>query len=570
MKNRLIKLTALLLVCASLFGCSGTKFLYDDSLYNSNGEYTPETSVLNGVAFEEDKTIYDKDKDVGLIYLYITMQSGVDTALGKTYDFDFLNNYTDSDLETGEDPYCDCIVREGSEKYSYGLSLFGFGETMANAQVRIKGNTTKIQPRSYQLKFYSRAGLWNGMNTVNLYKNLNDLSRMRQRFCFDAVSSISDIGSLRTGFVRLFVQDTNSDGELVYEDKGIYTYIEQPNKNYLSTHGLDTSGTLYRAKDFDFTRNADVLKSMTDETYDEAAFETVLNIRESTSHDEFLKMLDDVNNESIETSTIIKNYFNEDNLLTYAAISILFSNMSAYNDGYMLYSPDNSNTWYFIPSGFSDTLNITDGKNSQIIPSSIIGVGVLQNNLLFRRYFADKANIDKLKEKVDEIRQTIDHEYITEHTEAYKRLIINYLFSVPEITMLPRGAEYVEEEIDGFADTVEETYKLFAENIEKPYAPYVLSVTRDGVKGILTYELDTNDSDTAYYAEVSVTPTFDIIIATSLTTKTNTVTIEQLPDVTCYVRVVAIGSDGEMQYSSNIFEDIRGDTYYGCVVYENE
>ncbi len=148
-------------------------------------------------------------------------------------------------------------------------------------------------------------------------------------------------------------------------------------------------------------------------------------------------MLTVLNDESIPMDNIIGTYFNEDNLLTYAAVNILFSNLESFEEDYLIYSPQNSLTWYLIPSSFGNAFENKTGSGGEPIPEGLIGVGFLKNNVLFRRFFSTQENLGKLKAKMEEIRKTITSEYLRQQTLTYKKAILSYLYSKPDIQLLP-------------------------------------------------------------------------------------------------------------------------------------
>jgi hypothetical protein len=566
MMKRMLLLLLLLLV---LSGCT-TQYVYDDSLYYDQDTWDIEASVLNGRPITEDKGIYDKDEDGSIRHLYLTVQTGVNRELNKEYSFADLNNYTDSELLAGEEPFCNVIMSEGTESSSVGISLFGFGETDANGQITIKGNTEKIRLRSYQIRLYDRGGTWNDMKTINLVKNRNDLSRMKQKLGFDLLENLDDIGSLRTGFVRLFVQDTTADGPAAYRDLGIYTFIEQPNTAYLTAHGLDVNGSLYRAENFNFTRHPESLMERTDSEYDRANFEEVLNIRNAENHEKLLKMLDLLEDETVPIEELMGRYFNEDNLLTFAAVNILMSNYDAFAQEYLLYSPQNALTWYLMPSSFEDALYHKVGKDNQKIPVSFEGLGFLYNNLLYRRYLEAPGHLEKLLAKVEEVREVLTAEWIGQQTLTYRKSILKFLYSVPEIGLLPRAATYVEPYIASFPEIVEYNYQALLRNAKLPDAPTITRVEQSDAGA--TFNFVTNHSHrellTKYHLEVSSSADFQVLLFASEPTTTGQIKVENLPKVTTFVRIVATDQNGKTQTSSNVVEDSRGDTYYGCIVME--
>ncbi len=566
---KLCGLAAWFLSFLVLVGCN-TQYVYDETNYYTGDTWDLNQSVLNGRDFLEDKSIYEKDEDGSIRYLYLTVKAGMNREMNKEYSFSYLNNYTTGELSEGEEPFCDIIMSEGTQDSSYGLSLFGFGETDPNGQITIKGNTDRIRLRSYQIKLFDRGGTWNDMKTINLYKNRNDLSRMRQKFGFDLLEELPPIGSLRTGFVRLFIQDTTADGPKAYQDMGIYTFIEQPNNAYLAAHELDTNGSLYRAEHFDFSRFPEQLVEKGAPDYSKEAFETILNIRNAENHSKLLNMLDVLHDDSIVFSDLLGRYFNEENLLTFAAVNVLLSNYRLAFEDYLIYSPQNSLTWYLIPSSFEDAMYHKVGQNDQVIPTSFEGYGFLYNNVLYRKYLTEPGNTQKLVQKIEEIREILSDEWIEQQTLTYRKSILQYLFSIPEIMLLPKAATYVEPYIADFSRIVDYNYQAVFANLKKPISPYIVQVEYQEESLEISFLGDDLQSGrvTQFRLELSTTSDFKSILFTSPPTSEHRVQIQELPNTTLYARIVATDQTGATQTSSNLSRDSKGEIYYGCVVLE--
>jgi spore coat protein H len=318
---------------------------------------------------------------------------------------------------------------------------------------------------------------------------------------------------LLTGFVRLFVLDTTSENPAAYQDIGIYTYLEQPNTAYLTAHGLDVNGSLYRAEDFTFAREPEFLKEKTDSAYNSDDFEEVLNIRNADTHEKLLQMLDLLQDE---------------------------------------------------------TVAMEEGKDDQKIASSFEGAGFLYNNLLYQRYLSLPGNLEKLRSKVEEGYQVFSAEWIGQQTLTYQKSILKFLYSVPEIGLLPRAATYVEPYIASIPEIVAYNYQAFLANIQLPTPPTITKVERVGEGASVTYLTDNAQSGrvTQYHLEVSSSADFEVILFASAPTKDGQIFVESLPSVTTFVRIVATDQNGQRQTSSNVAEDSKGDTYYGCVVME--
>ena len=72
------------------------------------------------------------------------------------------------------------------------------------------------------------------------------------------MEEIPQLMGARTSFVHLYVKDETSDNPSgKFEDYGLYTQVEQINKNYLKDHGLDENANLYKPNFFEFFRYED-------------------------------------------------------------------------------------------------------------------------------------------------------------------------------------------------------------------------------------------------------------------------------------------------------------------------
>ena len=536
--SQIVLLPFLLLM---LSGCSAD-YLYDDSAYYDEESWNAEVSVLNGSALNEDKGIYDVYADE-LEHLYLKIQPGKDMEQGDVFSFSYLQNYTEGDV-TGVEPYVDVILTEGDESAPTSVTGFGFGELTANAKLTVKGNTDRIASRSWQLKLYDRAGLYEGMKSFNLIKNNDDASRMKIKLGLDLASQLEDVASLRSKFVRLFVYDTTEGGLLQWEDMGIYTLVEQPNKTYLRAHGLNENATLYRAKNFRFEQQTEI-RAMDDPAYDEEAFESVLGIRETTDHSKLLEVLALLDDPEVTSDVLLSGYFNEDNLLTYAALSLLMGNVEATVTDYLIYSPENSQTWYFIPEDFRNAFETPEWQS----------YAYLMNNKVFRIYLKEEKNRMKLREKVTEIRSILTEERITETVAGYTKQLLPYLYSMPEIIQLPIPAADVEPYIAALVDNIAQVDSINYDVLP----PYIETYTREGNTVTINFA---SQADLTYYAEIAADRRFSEIVQTL---PINEGRFEYEMAGSYYLRVVGVTVDGERVVCGNISLDGLGRTIYGGV-----
>ena len=129
---------------------------------------------------------------------------------------------------------------------------------------------------------------------------------------------------------------------------------------------------MYKASDFSFALN-DALRNVDDPAYSEEEFETVLSIREGSDHEKLLAMLADVNDTTRDFGEIFETYFDEDNYLTWLAFNLLMGNEDIINHNYIIYSPENALSWYFIPWDFDGALRFGEYRSSFSQPDSLRG-----------------------------------------------------------------------------------------------------------------------------------------------------------------------------------------------------
>ena len=117
----------------------------------------------------------------------------------------------------------------------------------------------------------------------------------------------------------------------------------------MEAHGLQKNGQLYKVNYFEFYRYEDTI--MTEDTpgFDLSKFEERLEIKGDHDHTKLIQMLDDLNNYSIPVSDVLKQHFDEENLLYWMAFQILVGNSDTQSRNCYLYSPTNSPIWYILP-----------------------------------------------------------------------------------------------------------------------------------------------------------------------------------------------------------------------------
>jgi spore coat protein H len=235
-------------------------------------------------------------------------------------------------------------------------------------------------------------------------------------------------------------------------------------------------------------------------------------------------------------------------------------------DNYLIYSPQNSNTWYFIPADFGNALERATGATDNSLPDDFVGLGMLYDNVLFRRYFSQKENIVKLGETLEEMHKAINRNFVSSQTEKYRSIVLPRLYSMPDLSSLPRAAEYVETYVAELPTILEEYYSLFYRNLERPLPPYITSCEIG--QQTLTFQWLPSSAGVTYTLDIAYDETFINLAYQKSNYVDTAITLPRPEPGIYYIRVTAIDPDGNSQRNANIYTDPFGEKIYG--VYELE
>ncbi len=528
---------------------------------------TKNPGVAESTAITEDKRIYRQDENKAVKTLYVTVLPPKGDN-NKGLSWYGLNRETD---RYSEDKL-NVIMQEGAEDGSGPKSgLFGFGEDQANGSISLRGNTARYaSQKSYRIKLYDEAGLWENQRSINLNKHSADLTRIRNKLSFDLFQTIPNFTSLRTEFVQLYVKDLSEGGSKTkFQDYGLYTQIEQPNEMFLKSHWLDPYGQLYKVAFFEFNRYPDQIKLQSDPAYDKKAFESILEIKGREDHEKLIRMLDDVNDMTIPIEEVIAKHFDLDNYLTWLAVNILTDNMDTDANNFYLYSPLNSDKWYFLPWDYDGGWGLQ--RNLKSISPYQSGLSNYWGGTLHNRYFRSQEHVDLLKKKIEEISKN----YINKNTvqgllDQYRDKVEPFAKRSPDIQYLPGKLAEMPEDYERILATPEQGYKLFLEDLEKPKPFYMDQVDEEDGKFQFSWGIsfDLQGDDLTYDWTLAKDPGFTQIVDEKTGLAANRVSVDKLKSGTYYWKVIARDSKGNTQISFDSFEDVDGTPYYGMMKFE--
>lgn len=515
------------------------------------------TSDANGAGLHEDKSIYEQDSN--LYDVYISVFPTKDDS-GEMIDFSAFGLHTARDHSYNPVLNCNIQILEEGKKPDPLLDL-----NQKNATIRVRGNSSRgATYKSYKVKLEEEAGTFFGQKNLNINKHAGDDSKIATKLQTDLLTQINHIAGYRTYFMRLWIRDASlPEEEQEFAYCGLYTETEQPNKTYLEARGLSGNAVMYKASDFSFAMR-DVLRNVDDPEYSEEEFETVLSIREGSDHGKLLDMLEAVNDMARDFGEVFHTYFDEENYLTWLAFNLLMGNEDIINHNYILYSPENALTWYFIPWDFDGALRYGEHRSTFSQPESLRGIQTLNSGILHRRYLRQEGSLEKLEDKMQELLETaVTKQRVTALVNSYKPVLDKTIPIYPDITLLDMAPDELISYIDGMYGGILENYEMFRTAANYP-APVFLVKPEKLPDGSVKFAWDASYSYQQRPITYNVRVYTDPQMQNLLFEQTNIVQTEYvlergLEQGTYYLKVTAVDDQGNEQLS---LEHVEGDRMY--------
>ena len=513
--------------CAVLFAVSscltGCRFSGQDKAASGEKKQTEESvkkeevQDINEVHLRDKDSLYANDDETSVVTMYLTVSKG-NSSEGTNHTWEEINTYSAYDYDKmGVARYQSAALLQVGDESGPQSGEVGYGEDVPNATVQIRGQTSsRNAQKNYKIELKKNKGTWRGQRTINLNKHQTEGMRFRNKLSYDLLKGIPQLMSLRTQFVHLYVRDLSKGDNAEFQDYGLYTQVEQLNKTGMKNHGMDSNGQLYKINSFEFYRHEDVIKKADDPTYDQKAFEKLLEIKGDSDHTKLINMLTALNDNSQPIDSILKKYFDRENLTYWMAYQILTGNVDTQNRNTYLYSPQNSNTWYLIPwdndGSFMRTEYAIQNRSDQ--GSWECGVSNYWGNVLFQRCLQSDDFREELDAAVLDVKSYLSEERISSMIQAYRTVTQTYLKKMPDQMYAPlTDAEY-ETIASAIPSEVEQNYKLYKESLEKPMPFYIGVPTIEGntLKFSWDASYDFNAEDITYTVELAKDYQFKEII----------------------------------------------------------
>ena len=525
-----------------------------------------ETQDINDVHLRDKDSLYENDDETSVVTMYLTVSRG-NSSEGTDHTWKEINSYSAYDYDKmGVDRYQTAALLQVGDESGPQRGEVGYGENVPNATVQIRGQTSsRNAQKNYKIELKKNKGTWRGQRTINLNKHQTEGMRFRNKLSYDLLKGIPQLMSLRTQFVHLYVRDLTEGDSSEFQDYGLYTQVEQLNKTGMKNHGMDSKGQLYKINSFEFFRYEDVIKKEDDPTYDQKAFEKLLEIKGDSDHTKLIQMLTDLNDTSQPIADILDQYFDRENLTYWMAYQILTGNVDTQNRNTYLYSPQNSDTWYLIAWDNDGSFMRTEYniQNRFDQGSWECGVSNYWGNVLFQRCLESEDFREELDAAIQDLRSYLSVDRISSMIEEYRTVTQKYLNQMPDQMYAPLTEAKYETIASAIPSEVEQNYKLYKESLEKPMPFYIGKPVIEG--NILKFNWDASydfDAETiTYTVELAKDYKFNEIVFRQDNIQIPEAETTVPADGQYFVRIRATNTSGQTQDAFDYYVTDAGKNY---------
>lgn len=499
------RLLILCLVTSCFIAACGQEEVSNQSL--SNQEKTVEFAE-NNYHLRDKELLYQEDPQ-SVKTLYLTIKSG-DAAENTNHTWEEINTYSVYDYEKwGLPRYQVAALLQAGDDTGPLAGELGYSETVPNATVQVRGQTSsRNQQKNYKIKLKRNKGSWQGQRTINLNKHQTDGLRFRNKLAYDLIRGIPQLIGLRTQFVHLYVKDENGSEPDKFVDYGLYTQVEQLNGSGLKAHGLDSNAQLYKVNFFEFLLYEDTIKLEDDPDFDRVAFEKLLEIKGDRDHHKLIEMLQAVNDLDRPIDQTLDTYFDRENLTYWLAFQILIGNTDTQSRNVYLYSPQNSQRWYFIPWDHDSAFFKKEYEIEKFAGKTSweSGISNYWGNRLFQRALKSATFRQELDDAIQDLKGKLSPEYLSQEVAKYQETVKPYVTKEPDSTHLGLTPSQYDEVAAAIPKEIESNYQDYLDSLKKPM-PFFIGIPEKDENGKLKVRWDAaydlNGQKITYKVEVA-------------------------------------------------------------------
>lgn len=450
--------------------------------------------------------------------------------------------------------------------------------SVSNATMRMRGSGSRLgSQKSFRIKLDSKEELWRNERYVQLNKSPFDSSRIRNKLAFDTMSEIPHLPSIRTQYVNLWIDDGNGP-----VDQGLYHHVERINKNYLKNRGFDTEGNLYDAEDFQFELSdlSDCAVNEDGTPKNEDFFESALSINAGEDHRPLVAMLTALHDPERTFESVLDQYFDQNNVMTWMAANILLHQYDAVRHNYYLFNPAGSEKFYFLPWDYDEALETwkeppNDYEQDSLRQREIFGYAVGEPNVFISKFYRLPGMHEQMIAAVEYIRQNhLTDSAFAEKADRYIRIAEPFQLRAPDNEFNPW---FNVASAEKFARGPSENVEALKTRFSIPMPPTLNYPVLQGSEWRFSWKpaYDVTGNSISYELQVSRSPSFEpdnlVVNLTGIDDAVGTVEqgvgARQLPSGTYYARLTARASNEPFRFWSVSLNRLEQDgaRYYGVI-----
>ena len=460
---------------------------------------------------------------------------------------------------------------------------FALDGTVVNAELSQRGGTTrKADQKSFKVKLADKDNLWRGERSILLNKHPYESTRIRNKLAFDLMSEIPHLMSSRTQFANLWIDD--GEGPVDY---GLFTHVENPGSNYLDKRGLNRDDRLYKVGYFRFGLNdlRNVQLKADGKPVDKDLFETSLEIEGGDDHRPLVAMLTALHDPERSFDSVLDQYFNRNNVLTWMAVNLLMHQTDAVTHNFILYNPIDSERFYFLPwdydGGFvlESEPSINGMSNIDLQKRLYYGYARGINSEFHKRYYRLPGIHQRMLDAAQYLRDNyLTDSNVTEKAQRYESVVEPFVTRLPDIEFNPTYNEYT---VEGLPRTIGDNLEALRTRFSIPMPPILDDpIIKDGqwefawepavelTGNRISYELQVSSSvgfepDTIVLHHVGIDDNSDHI--------RHRVDLQDIPAGQHFARVIARASNEPerfWQVPKNYYRDTNGETWFGMQAFD--
>lgn len=569
------KITTLLLAVLTLAGCAAESAVPEVPAEAAPAVQAVPRETLSEGNIRDNDALYEGSDPTSVISMYLTVSTGneADSSDHTWAEVNAHSTYYYDDL--GIDRYKVEGILQIDDGSGLGEGSYGYGETVPNVTVQVRGQTSsRDASKNYKIRIKAGKEEYDGQRTLALNKHVSDPYRFLNKMCYDLLADIPQLISARTQFVRLYVKDTTVGGSGNYVDYGLYTMVEQINRTYLKNHGLDDRGKLYKVNMFEW-HDYDEIMAVGDD-YDEDAFESYLEIKGSSDHADLRDTLTRLQNYSIPITEIIESDFDAENLCYWLAFQILIGNYDSGARNLYIYSPLNSQKWYFISWDMDASFRRNYFAKTGYLEGLSWEHGLTQyvSLVLFRRMMKEECYRQQLDDAIhDLMAHGLSPDSVAERAAAYSKVvkydIFNNAFSRYNSQLTPK--EY-DNYVSMLSSEIQLNYEYYLDSLARPWPFFVNTpeVHEDGLYFSWGVSYDIRGESVTYDYQLATDYRFQRVLSEGSGLVIPYAKVGLLEPGTYYLKVTATNESGHTTDCFDYYSIANVGKIYGCCVFTVE